>query len=137
MKLETKILLALAVLVAYAFFTTVDVFAKTTDYRPDACHTFHVLQHDFAGQERTGFELCGESDKDTADNDTESTIEETAVTSTETKVKNDAGDPAKVKTNKGNHYGNDKPDNNSKDVKNPHNGENTYDEHHGHNGNNH
>lgn len=33
-------------------------------------------------------------------------------------------------TNNGNHYGNDKPDNNAKDVKNQHNGENTAAEHH-------
>lgn len=34
--------------------------------------------------------------------------------------------------NNGNHYGNDKPDNNDKDVKNKHNGEDTAEEHHNH-----
>ncbi|XMB85932.1 hypothetical protein RJG79_11090 [Mycoplasmatota bacterium WC44] len=34
------------------------------------------------------------------------------------------------KTNKGNHYGNDKKDYNEKDDKNKHDGENTYDDHH-------
>jgi hypothetical protein len=40
----------------------------------------------------------------------------------------------KTHTDNGNHYGNDKPDNNSKDVKNKHNGEQTAADHHDNNG---
>jgi hypothetical protein len=39
-------------------------------------------------------------------------------------------------TDNGNHYGNDKLDNNQKDVKNKHNGEQTAADHHDHNGQN-
>lgn len=35
-------------------------------------------------------------------------------------------------TDNGNHYGNDRPDNNDRDVNNPHNGEDTAEEHHNH-----
>lgn len=36
------------------------------------------------------------------------------------------------RTDNGNHYGNDRPDNNDHDVNNPHNGEDTAEEHHNH-----
>lgn len=41
-------------------------------------------------------------------------------------------EPLNVKSNKGNHYGNDKPDDNNQDDKNKHDGEDTKDDHHNH-----
>ena len=69
-----------------------------------------------------------------------------ATTSTTISTKNDDEEPDHIivveppvddsegennKKNNGNHYGNDKPDNNPKDFKNKHDGEDSYDDHHG------
>jgi hypothetical protein len=75
------------------------------------------------------------------EDDTETEITETEVVvvigdpkpedETETEMETET----ETHTDNGNHYGNDKPDNNSHDVNNSHNGENTAADHHDNNGN--
>ena len=69
------------------------------------------------------------------DDDTEITETEVVVVIGDPKPEDETETETETHTDNGNHYGNDKPDNNSHDVNNSHNGENTAADHHDNNGN--
>lgn len=140
-KLFWIVLVVLIVLVAECFHSAVDVFAMGDDMRSNACRTWHTFstQKDVDTRQEIDGVPCGTSDKQqSTDNDTNTsvvtstnvtTITQDTPVSNDTPVVNNESDDSQ---DNGNHYGNDKPDNNNRDVKNPHNGENTKEEHHDH-----
>lgn len=90
--------------------------------RYDACRTWVIGGYDAADGQ-----LCGSDDTVTSRRNTSSSSSTTATTVVNIVRINIPDTPAnvpaiKVHTNNGNHYGNDRPDNNTHDVNNKHNG---------------
>lgn len=80
MKTETKITIALIIIIAYAFYSTIKTFAMSTDGRSNACRTFHVFAHEKEAQGETDGLFCGNNSDNPTKKDNNSTVRQDVVT---------------------------------------------------------